>query len=60
MTANPLVLREAAQDKICRGVDALAAAVKATLGPLGCTVILARHVGVPQPKPMLELGMPAF
>lgn len=48
MTVKQLVFREEARDKIRRGVDALADAVKVTLGPRGRTVILDRDFGPPQ------------
>ncbi len=48
MSAKQLLFREEARDKIRRGVDALADAVKVTLGPRGRTVILDRDFGPPQ------------
>ncbi|CAN7768560.1 chaperonin GroEL [Variovorax sp. LjRoot290] len=48
MTAKQLLFREEARDKIRRGVDTLADAVKVTLGPRGRTVILDSEYGVPQ------------
>jgi chaperonin GroEL len=48
MTAKQLMFHEEARDKIRRGVDALAEAVKVTLGPRGRTVILDRDFGPPQ------------
>jgi chaperonin GroEL len=48
MTAKQLMFRDDARDKIRRGVDALADAVKVTLGPRGRTVILEREFGPPQ------------
>ena len=48
MPAKQLLYREDARDKIRRGVDALANAVKVTLGPRGRTVILDREFGPPQ------------
>jgi len=48
MPAKQLVFHEAAREKIRRGVDALAEAVKVTLGPRGRTVILERDFGPPQ------------
>lgn len=48
MAVRQLVFREQARDKIRRGVDALADAVKVTLGPRGRTVILDRDFGPPQ------------
>jgi chaperonin GroEL len=48
MAAKQLIFHEEARDKIRRGVDALADAVKVTLGPRGRTVILDRDYGAPQ------------
>ncbi len=48
MSAKQIVFHEAARDKIRCGVDALAEAVKVTLGPRGRTVILEREFGSPQ------------
>jgi len=48
MTAKQLIFHDDARDKIRRGVDALAEAVKVTLGPRGRTVILERDFGPPQ------------
>ena len=48
MKAKQIVFHDAARDKIRRGVDALAEAVKVTLGPRGRTVILERDFGPPQ------------
>ncbi len=48
MPAKQLLFQDAARDKIRRGVDALAEAVKVTLGPRGRTVILERELGPPQ------------
>ena len=48
MPAKQLVFHDAAREKIRRGVDALAEAVKVTLGPRGRTVILEREFGAPQ------------
>jgi chaperonin GroEL len=48
MKAKQLVFHDDARDKIRRGVDALAEAVKVTLGPRGRTVILEREFGPPQ------------
>lgn len=48
MTAKQLLFRDEARDRIRRGVDALAEAVKVTLGPRGRTVILDRDYGPPQ------------
>ncbi|WP_372524385.1 chaperonin GroEL [Piscinibacter sp.] len=48
MAAKQLLYGDAAHDKIRRGVDTLADAVKVTLGPRGRTVILEREFGPPQ------------
>lgn len=48
MAARKLLFREEARDKIRRGVDILAEAVKVTLGPRGRTVVLDREFGGPQ------------
>jgi chaperonin GroEL len=48
MSAKQLLFHDEARDKIRRGVDALAEAVKVTLGPRGRTVILERDFGSPQ------------
>lgn len=48
MKAKQLLFHDEARDKIRRGVDALAEAVKVTLGPRGRTVILERDFGPPQ------------
>ena len=48
MTAKQIVFHDGARDKIRRGVDALAEAVRVTLGPRGRTVILEREFGPPQ------------
>ncbi len=48
MTAKHLIFHDEARDKIRRGVDALAEAVKVTMGPRGRTVILEREWGPPQ------------
>ena len=48
MAAKQLLYREEAREKIRRGVDALADAVKVTLGPRGRTVIIDRDFGPPQ------------
>ena len=48
MAAKQILFREDAREKIRRGVDALADAVKVTLGPRGRTVILDRDFGTPQ------------
>ena len=48
MTAKQLPFHVDARDKIRRGVDTLAQAVKVSLGPRGRTVILERDFGSPQ------------
>lgn len=48
MSAKQMVFREDARDRIRRGVDTLADAVKVTLGPRGRTVIIEREFGAPQ------------
>ncbi|MDH4288022.1 MAG: chaperonin GroEL [Aquincola sp.] len=48
MTAKQLLFHDAARERIQRGVNALAQAVKVTLGPRGRTVILERDFGAPQ------------
>ncbi|MES2191418.1 MAG: chaperonin GroEL [Pseudomonadota bacterium] len=48
MSAKKLLFRDEARDKIRRGVDILAEAVKVTLGPRGRTVVLDREFGAPQ------------
>ncbi len=48
MTAKQLLYREDARDKIRRGVNAMADAVKVTLGLRGRTVIIDRDFGPPQ------------
>jgi chaperonin GroEL len=48
MPAKQLVFHDSARDHIRRGVDALADAVRVTLGPRGRTVILEREFGPPQ------------
>ena len=48
MSAKQLLFRDQAHEKIRRGVDALADAVKVTLGPRGRTVLLEREFGPPQ------------
>ncbi|SEA55548.1 chaperonin GroEL [Variovorax sp. YR216] len=48
MSAKKLLFREEARDKIRRGVDTLAEAVKVTLGPRGRTVVIDREFGAPQ------------
>ena len=48
MAAKQLVFGQDARDRIRRGVDMLADAVKVTLGPRGRTVVLDRDFGPPQ------------
>lgn len=48
MAAKQLLFGDDARERIRRGVDALADAVKVTLGPRGRTVILDREFGAPQ------------
>ncbi len=48
MNPKHLIFHDAARDKISHGIDALAEAVKVTLGPRGRTVILERDFGPPQ------------
>jgi chaperonin GroEL len=48
MAAKQLSFGDDARERICRGVDTLAEAVKVTLGPRGRTVILQRDFGSPQ------------
>ena len=48
MTAKQIVFHDEARDRIRRGVDALAQAVRVTLGPRGRTVILESEFGPPQ------------
>ncbi len=48
MAARQLSFGDEAREKIRRGVDTLAEAVKVTLGPRGRTVILQRDFGSPQ------------
>jgi chaperonin GroEL len=48
MAAKQLIFHDAARERIRHGVDALAEAVKVTLGPRGRTVILERDFGSPQ------------
>jgi chaperonin GroEL len=48
MKPKQLLFHDDARDKIWRGMDALAEAVKITLGPRGRTVILEREFGSPQ------------
>lgn len=48
MPPKKLIFQDEARDRIRRGVDAMAEAVKVTLGPRGRTVILERDFGAPQ------------
>jgi chaperonin GroEL len=48
MAAKQLLFGQDARDRIRRGVDAMADAVKVTLGPRGRTVLLDRDFGPPQ------------
>ncbi|RYF16432.1 MAG: chaperonin GroEL [Comamonadaceae bacterium] len=48
MTAKKLAFHEDARERIRRGVETLAEAVKVTLGPRGRTVVLEREFGPPQ------------
>ncbi len=48
MTAKQLLFQDDARERIRRGADRLAEAVKVTLGPRGRTVILEREYGAPQ------------
>jgi chaperonin GroEL len=48
MSAKQLLYGDQARERIRRGVDALADAVKVTLGPRGRTVIIERDFGPPQ------------
>ena len=48
MTSKQLIFHEDARQKISKGVNALAEAVKVTMGPRGRTVVLEREWGPPQ------------
>jgi chaperonin GroEL len=48
MAAKQLLFHDSARERIRHGVDAMAEAVKVTLGPRGRTVILEREFGSPQ------------
>ena len=48
MPAKQLIFHDEARAKLMHGVDTLAAAVMATLGPRGRTVVLERPFGAPQ------------
>ncbi|MDM7944099.1 MAG: hypothetical protein QUV35_15860 [Hydrogenophaga sp.] len=54
MTARQLLFRVEARARVRRGVDALAEAVRVTLGPRGRTVILERDFGAP---PIVNSGV---
>ena len=48
MAAKQLLFGDAARERIRRGIDILADAVRVTLGPRGRTVLLERDYGAPQ------------
>lgn len=48
MAARKLLFHEEARERVRRGVDTLAEAVKVTLGPRGRTVVIDREFGAPQ------------
>lgn len=48
MAAKEITLSNAAQEKIKRGIDKLANAVKVTLGPKGRNVVIEKKFGAPQ------------
>jgi chaperonin GroEL len=48
MAAKEITLSNAAQEKLKRGIDKLANAVKVTLGPKGRNVVLEKKFGAPQ------------
>jgi chaperonin GroEL len=48
MAAKQLLFQDAAREKIRKGVDILAEAVRGTLGPRGRTVLIERDFGAPQ------------
>ncbi len=48
MTVKQMLYRDDARHQIRRGIDALADAVKVTLGPRGRTVVIERDAGSPQ------------
>ena len=48
MAAKQLIFHDEARARMLRGIDILAAAVMATLGPRGRTVVLDREFGAPQ------------
>jgi chaperonin GroEL len=48
MAAKQLLFQDAAREKIRKGVDILAEAVRVTLGPRGRTVLIERDFGAPQ------------
>src|ERR1043166_4784703 len=47
MAAKELLYRSEARHALERGIDKLAQAVKATLGPKGCNVVLDKKFGSP-------------
>ena len=55
MPAKKLLFRDEARDKIRRGVDTLAEAVKVTLGPRGRTVVLGAGTAFFDPGTPLRL-----
>ena len=48
MKSKQIIFHDLARDKVRRGIETLAEAVKVTLGPRGRTVILERDFGPPQ------------
>ena len=48
MAAKELVFNQDARQRLEAGINKLAEAVKATLGPKGCNVILDKKFGSPQ------------
>lgn len=56
MTAKQLLFREDAREKIRRGVDTLADAVKVTLGPRGRTVIIDSEYGAAADRQLRRRG----
>ena len=46
--AKKIVFQEEARNSLLRGIDAVADAVKVTLGPKGRNVILSKKFGAPQ------------
>jgi len=49
MKPQQCLFHDAARDKVKRGIERLAEAVKVTLGQCGRTVILERDYGAPHP-----------